>query len=311
MGSPEIAVPPLDALYNDSEFEIAAIISQPDKKKGRKQTLTSTAIKEYAIKKSIPVLTPTSIKNNKELEDLLIGLKPDLIVVTAYGKILPQSLLDIAKYGAINIHFSLLPIYRGASPVEEALINDDHETGITIIKMTEQLDAGDIIHIERVLIDKADTVKTLKEKLSQVAFLILPSVIKEYLKGNLTPIPQNEAKSTYTKKITKDMGLLDMHKVTAHEAYNLIRAYREWPTCYIQLPTKKLKIFDADYMDKNPINLESGQIAVVEKKKMAIGTRKGILYPKIVQLEGKKPMSIQDFLAGNLTLLKKELTNPT
>jgi methionyl-tRNA formyltransferase len=308
MGTPQAALPPLESLYNDEKFEILAVISQPDKKVGRKQKITGSPVKIWAQEHHLPVLTPPTLKNNVEFLNLLSNLNPDLLVVTAYGNILPKEILKVPKYGAVNVHFSLLPKYRGASPVEESIKNDDSETGVTIMQMDEKMDTGAIIHLERILIDEKDTTESLKDKLAKVAYIILPAVLKDYVKGILTPLPQNEAKATYTRKISKEMGLLDIHDLTAKQAYNRIRAYFPWPNCYLQLNTKKLKILSAMYDEK--IALEPGQIAIVNKKQLAIGTKKGTLYPIKVQLEGKKEMEIQDFLAGNLNLLKNELSNP-
>lgn len=309
MGTPEIAIPALQAIGDNEYFDLLAVITQPDKKVGRKQTMTPPPVKEWGLKHNIPVLQPPKLKNNHEFETVIKGLKPDLFVVTAFGQILPSNILAIPKLGSINIHFSILPKYRGASPVEEAILNGDPQTGITIQKMTEKLDAGPIIHLEKMIIDKRDTSETLKTKLGALSGIIIVPILMDYANGILIPIPQSEASATECHKIEKKDGIIDPYTMTAETICRKIRAYDPWPGCYLQLKNKKMKIMTAS-TDSSLANLQSGDFSITKDKQLILGTLQGALVITKVQMEGKKPMQIQNFLAGNLDLLKKELANP-
>jgi methionyl-tRNA formyltransferase len=309
VGTPEFALAPLISLITHENFEVQAVITQEDKRIGRKQILTPPPVKILAQKYSIPVLQPPDIKN-KEIYELLKELSPDFIVVSAYGQILSQSILDIPKYGCINTHASLLPYYRGASPIEEALLNGDKETGVTFMKMVKKMDSGPIIHIERVPIAPCDTAKTLREKLATVAGSLIHLVLADMLDGLLSPIPQDETKATYCHKIYKKDGLIDLKKETAEDIKNKIRAFTPWPSCFIDIKGKKLKLIEAEVYLESKAKPE--EVVWLKKDQIGIGTKKGLIIPKKVQLEGKNPLLVQDFLRGNKDLLlsKTRPTNP-
>ncbi len=309
MGTPEFAVPPLLALIGDPDFKVVAVVTQEDKKIGRKQILTAPPVKTAALKFDIPVLQPPSFKNNHEIVELLKGLNADFFVVAAYGQILPQAVLDIPLRGCINIHGSLLPKYRGASPVEESLLKGDSETGISFIKMTAKMDAGPVFIIHRLEIGKNDTSPVLREKLSGLAALQITFLLKDIVSGSIEPIEQDEKKATYCKKIVKENGIIDLDKFTSSEILNMIKAYDPWPGCFLVSPEKRLKILraDADNESKEALNTKSHQSVDLSGGKIGIGTKKGLLIPLEVQLEGKNPMKIQDFLLGNKTLLARLL----
>ncbi len=308
MGTPEITIPTLETLHASNDFEISAVVTQEDKRVGRKQELQAPPVKKWALEKGIPVLQPPVINNNKEFFEILKSISPDFIVVFAYGRILPKSILELPKFSCLNIHVSLLPKYRGASPIEESLLNGDKETGISIMKMVEKLDAGPLYLVKKVEINQSDDAQSLRSKISIVAGLSLPTILKEIMDGNLNPIPQNESKATYCRKITKDDGLIDLEKNSAEEIVNKIRAYNPWPNCYLFLEGKRLKLLQAKAeMKKNDI---PGKIIELDKNSIAIGTKKGLLIPHFVQLEGKPAMKIQDFLLGNRKLLKNSLVRP-
>ncbi|MFA5829093.1 MAG: methionyl-tRNA formyltransferase [Candidatus Gracilibacteria bacterium] len=308
MGTPEIAVPCLESLYNCDGFEISAVVTQEDKKVGRKQEIEAPPVKIWALKHNLPVLQPPIIKNNKEFLKVLKALNPDFIVVIAFGKILPEEVLNLPKYDSINIHVSLLPKYRGASPIEEALLNGDKETGISIMKMEEKLDTGPIYFVKKLQIEPEDNAETLRIKLSLLAGAAIPIILKEISEGNLKAIPQNESKATHCHKITKEDGLINLQSMGAEEIDNRIKAYTPWPACHLFIENKRFKILEAKIdLSKNE---ESGKVIDIDKNSIAIGTKKGLLIPLKVQLEGKPAMDIQDFLLGNRKLLKNSLVNP-
>lgn len=306
MGTPQVAVPALKSLHEDPRFNIIAVVTQPDKKVGRKQLLYPSAVKDWALKHDITVLQPPSLKENHEFTSLLEGLHPDLFVVTAYGQILPEEILQIPKFGSINIHFSLLPKYRGASPVESAILNGDPETGITYQLIVKKLDAGPIVHLEKMIIDNRDTTTELKEKLAKITGIVTAPTLADYVNGILKPIPQEEDKVTYCHKITKEDGLIDPFTMSAAEICRKVRAYDPWPGCFLNLNSKRLKILEASCSVNLP-PLESGVMGIFQKNHLAIGTPEGTFELIKVQLEGKKAMNIQDFLSGNLNVLKNEL----
>lgn len=304
MGTPEFALAPLASLINADFIDVQAVVTQEDKPVGRKQIIIPPPIKIMALQNGIPVLQPSKIRKNVEFEHALNQLEPDFLVVTAFGKILPQNILDIPKYGAINIHGSLLPKYRGASPVEESLLQGDTETGITFIKMNEKLDAGDVILAERVKILTEDTSETLRKKLSYLAAAQLPFVLKDIIDETVNPLPQNEEFSSYCRKIRKSDGEINLLESTAKEILNKIRAYSIWPKCHIIIDGKMLKILEAEIDEESQCN-PSESHTMPDKKSVGLCTKKGLLIPKKVQLEGKKAVDIQEFLKGNAELFKK------
>ncbi len=305
MGTPLFALPALEVLATDPDFEVQAAVTQEDKKTGRKQLLTFTPVKEAAMKLDIPVLQPPSLKKNADAIALLKGLKPDFVVTVAFGQILSGDVLEIPRYGCVNLHGSLLPKYRGASPVEEALLHGDAETGITFIKMDEKLDSGDILLVQRLHIEQGDNALTLRAKLSALGARLLPYLLKDIKDGLIRPIPQNPAKATYCRKIRKEDGLIDLSKLSAQEIINRIRAYTPWPGCYLIQNGKRLKILEAGYDETSAeaLNARPGQILIAAGK-LTLGTRKGLLIPHLVQIEGKKAMPVQDFLRGNANFFK-------
>ncbi len=236
------------------------------------------------------------------------SLKPDLLVVVAYGQILPEELLEMPGYGAVNVHASLLPKYRGASPIEAALLNGENETGVTIMKMSKELDAGDILDIAKLPIEEKDNAETLTAKLSLLGGKILPYVLKDLVEGGIHPIPQDHSKATFCHKITKEDGLIDLKNLTARQILNRLRAYTPWPSIYITIEGKRLKLLEMDIEEK--LALPAGTAREISKGSIAFGTKQGVIIPHKVQLEGKKIMTIQEFLLGNRSLLSKLLTNP-
>lgn len=308
MGTPGFAVPVLQALADDDRFDVVEVVTQEDKKVGRKQELTQPPVKAKALDLELPVLQPPKIRGNKEFLDLITNLKPDFIVVVAYGKLLPKELLEVPKYGCINIHGSLLPKYRGASPVEEAILHGDTETGISFIQMTEELDSGDILLIQRIKIDPTDNSPSLREKLSLLGALHLPFLLKDIVEGTIKHIPQDNTKATFCTKIKKEDGLIDLQKLTATEILNQLRAYTPWPSCFLVLGEKRIKIVAATN-DESSKEMEPGTYSELPKGEIGLGTKHGMLILKEIQMEGKKPMKIQDFMRGNADFFRKSLAS--
>jgi methionyl-tRNA formyltransferase len=310
MGTPPFALAPMQSLLNNNEMAILAVVTQSDKKAGRNQELTPPPVKIMATRNELPVLQPESLRNNPEFVQLLKNLKPDFIVVVAYGQILPEEILNIPKYGCINIHPSLLPKYRGATPIEEALLNGDKQTGVSFIKMSKGLDSGDILFSQRLNIDPSDDALTLRQKLSLFAAASLPYVLKDVIEGNITPIPQNNANATHCRKINKEDGLIDPSKMEAQEIINRLKAYTPWPSIFLIKDNKRLKVLEAETTPHPSKKTAPWQLQRLPDGKVAIGTKSGLLVLKKVQPEGKKPMPIQDFLNGNRDFFINEDASP-
>ncbi|MBI5152623.1 methionyl-tRNA formyltransferase [Candidatus Peregrinibacteria bacterium] len=300
--SGEFGIPILGSLASDPSFEILAVVTQPDKPAGRSQKITPTVIKIFAEGLGLSVISPDKIKGNKDFEDLLKKMSLDFIVAVSYGQIIPRNILDIPRITAINIHGSLLPRYRGASPIQTALLNGDKETGITIMEMNEKMDEGDVYLIKRVPIEDSDDFSSLMKKLSMLAGEIIPHALKDITDGNLKKIKQDDSRATYCAKIEKNMAKLDCKKLTAAEVHNHIRAFAFWPNCSV-LWNKKLIIIHKAKTAPNKEKTPSGSIIFPDKNTMAIACSSGLLIPEIVQLEGKKPIPIKEFINGYKTAL--------
>lgn len=290
-GTPEIAVESLKALQTNENIEILAVVSQADKPIGRKQILSPTAVKTAAIELNLKVLQP---ENPSELYEVLKDYNADFYVVFAYGMIMPKKILDLPKHGAINIHTSLLPKYRGASPIQQAILNEDEYSGVSIMRMDEKMDHGDIYLLKKVAISDNDDSESLSQKLSELSSAILGQALKDIEEKFLTPIPQNHSLATYCKKISKEDGEISFNK-TAKDIKNMIRAYTPWPGCHFKIQDKKIKILEANTTPEN--TLSPGEFKT-EENKLQIGTTNGTLEPTKLQLEGKNPSDIKSFLNG-------------
>ncbi len=296
LGTPEFALASLNSLSNDPNIDIVTVVTQPDKPVGRKQVLTPPPVKVLAEKIGLKVIQP---KNNEELYDNLANIKADFFIVIAFGMILPKKILDIPTYGSINVHASLLPKYRGASPIQQSILKGDDQTGISIMKMDEKLDHGPVYIVKRMPISPKDTSETLSTKLSFLGGEILPSVLHDIVEENLKEIPQNHKQASHCKKIKKEDGKIDWNK-SATEIMNMMRAFTPWPGIYTNFKNKKLKIIQAEKEDGN---LEIGEFKL-NGKKLMIGTGDGVITPSEVQIEGKKACKISDFINGNKNDLK-------
>ena len=301
MGTPDIAATILKSVL-ESKHEVLAVVTQPDKPKGRSQgKLAFPPVKEVALEHQIPVLQPQKVKEEAFLEEIRM-LNPDIILVAAYGKLLPKALLELPRFGCINVHASLLPKYRGASPIQWAVLNGEEKSGVTIMYMTEALDAGDIILTEEVELSKEETAGSLHDKLAQIGGPLLLSAMEAIETGKAERIPQNEEEATHVTMLDKAMGNLNFSK-SAIELERFVRGLNPWPTAYTKLHGKMLKIWKAEVaseltLSKEQRQQEFGTIVTVEKDMFGILTGEGILIVKELQLEGKKRMTVEEFLRG-------------
>ena len=289
-GTPEFAVPALKILSVDPFFNILGVVTQPDKP-GNRNKITPPPVKIAAEQMDLTIFQPKKL--DKEFLAKIEENKPDIIIVAAYGEIIPKKLLEIPKYGCINIHPSLLPKYRGASPLQEALLNGDEETGIAFIKLDEELDHGPVYLIKRVPIEKNDKLTTLSNKLAELSAGLLPFVLKDIKEEAITPIPQEDSKATFCRKIDKKDGEIDL-KRPVDEILNQIRALNPWPGTFLTLKDKNIKILEATTL---PANEE------INKKTIAFKTSTDLLIPTKLQVPGKNPMTASEFLNGYRDLL--------
>jgi methionyl-tRNA formyltransferase len=289
MGTPDYATTIFKELIN-SKYEIVGLFTQPDKPVGRKQILTAPHIKQYCIDENInfPIFQPLKLKNNDEAVKQIKELKPDFIIVAAYGQILPKEILDIAP--CINLHASLLPKYRGASPIQESLLNDDIYTGVTSMLMEEGLDSGDILGLQYLRITSTMEVSEAFEKLSLIAAKLTITTLDNF--ENIKPIKQNESQVSFCKKIKKEDGLVDF--IDAKKLYLKYKAYSYWPGIFLE---SELKIKDIELNEEKSIN-NQGQILEIKDDFIIIGCEKGSLKIRTLQAPSKKAMKAIDYIRG-------------
>ena len=303
MGTPDFAKESLEALYG-SGHEILAVVTNPDKPKGRGMKMIASPVKEFAIEKGIKVYQPEKVRKNEEFISEIKALKPDIICVVAYGKILPQEILDIPPKGSINVHGSLLPKYRGAAPIQWAVLNGDKKTVITTMYMGAGIDTGDMILKEEVEIGEDETTGELWERLSTIGAKLLVETLKQIEKGTAPRIKQGED-FTMAPMLNKEMAKIDWENKTAQEIKNLVRGLNPIMGAYAFLNGKKIKFWKVDVADSKqiyvvPTILKNGTIIVSDKRDgVFIKTKEGILKLIEVQGENAKRMSIQDYLRGN------------
>lgn len=303
MGTPDFAVGTLKALL-DSEYEVQAVFTQPDKPKGRGKAMQMTPVKEVAVEAGIPVYQPRRIREPENLE-ILKQYQPDVIVVVAFGQMIPKEILELPPYGCINVHASLLPAYRGAAPIQWAVIRGEKESGVTTMRMDEGLDSGDMILKETVQLEREETGGSLFEKLSATGAKLLIQTLHALEEGSAVCEKQPEESPTpYAAMLTKQMGRIDWKK-SASEIECLIRGLNPWPSAYTSYQGKTLKIWAAQVEeDKNASARENeespapGTVVEVTKKTLKIQTGDGILSVRELQLEGKKRMEVDAFLRG-------------
>lgn len=303
LGTPDFAVKPFENIIENG-YNVVAAVTNPDKPVGRKQTITACPVKETALRHGIPVYQYTKIRN-EGVEDLK-ALKPDLMVTCAFGQILSQEILDIPTIGTINIHASLLPKYRGSSPIQWAIINGEKVTGITIMFTDVGVDTGDIILQDELQIEDTDTAGTLFDKLSVLGSRSVIKALEAIETGTYTRTKQDETKATHTKFFNKESGLLDFNK-TADEIVNLVRGLNPWPVAYFMYKGEKIQVYSAENKNSD-YNAEPGTVVSADKKTgLIVNVNGGSVRLKILKKSGGKLMPDTDFLNGNRILPGEKL----
>ena len=298
MGSAELSCASLRALVDSAATEVLGIVTQPDRPKGRHLKPTPSPVKELALQRSLPILQPERARE-PGFAEALRGLEPELIVVAAYGQILPQEVLGLPRFGCVNVHTSLLPKYRGAAPIQWAILNGEATTGVTIMKMDAGLDTGDILAQTATPIDVEDTSETLHDRLAELGAELLMRTIPEYVSGDILPRPQPAEGASYAPKIKKQDGAIDWTR-PAHELRNRVRALVPWPGAFTHLSERGqnhlLKIWRAEELEEAG---PPGEILGVDRTGIAVGCGRGALRITGLQLEGGRRLRAQEFLAGH------------
>lgn len=294
MGTPEFAVQVLEAIVK-AGHEVVGVYTQPDKPKGRGKSMQYTPVKEKALEYSIPVFQPEQVRQPEVVEEMK-KLEPEVIVVVAFGQILPETILNLPPLGCINVHASLLPKYRGAAPIQRVIIDGEKESGVTTMYMAKGLDTGDMIEKMVVPIDPKETGGTYHDKLAAAGARLCLSTLQKLADGTAPRIPQDDELSCYAHMLNKSMGELDFQK-PAEELERLIRGLNPWPSAYTRLDGKTLKIYEADVIEEEG-TAEPGTVTAVDKKSFTVQCNPGALRITSLQLEGKKRMETAAFLLG-------------
>jgi methionyl-tRNA formyltransferase len=288
-GTPEFAVPSLRAVV-DAGHEVALVLTQPDRPAGRKMELQVPAVKQAALSLGLPVEQPEKIKANLELRARLEAIEPDAIVVVAYGRIIPQWMLDLPRFGNINVHGSLLPKYRGAAPIQWAVANGETETGVTTMRLDAGLDTGDVLLMDRISIGPDTTSAELYPQLAQRGAALLVKTLSGLAEGTIIPQPQDHAAATLAPILTRDDGRLRLDMQTAQEAYDRWRGFSPWPGCWAHFRSKRFIIYGLKLI-KDAVDVVSGELAFVDGRLMAGAADGTALELEEVQMEGKPRMS--------------------
>ena len=294
MGTPDFAVGTLEAIIKEG-YEVAGVVTQPDKPKGRGKNMQFTPVKEVAVAKNIPVYQPIRVKEPEFIEELQ-KLNPEVIVVVAFGQILPKAILDMPQYGCVNVHASLLPRYRGAAPIQWAVIDGEKESGVTTMLMEEGLDTGDMLKKTVVPLEEDETGGSLHDKLAAAGADLLIETLKELEAGTSVRTKQDDTLSNYAKMLDKQLGHIDFTK-PAEEIERLIRGLNPWPSAFTGIDGKTLKIWSATVVNQEAEG-KYGEIVEVTQDSILVKTGKGLLELDEVQLEGKKRMETDAFLRG-------------
>ena len=292
MGTPDFAATVLEGLLDDANYDVLAVVTQPDRALGRKKEIKMTPVKEIALAHNLPVYQPEKMSGSDEMAELMT-LGADGIVTAAFGQFLPTKLLDSVDF-AVNVHASLLPKYRGGAPIHYAIINGDKEAGVTIMEMVKKMDAGDMIAKASTPITDEDNVGTMFEKLAVIGRDLLLKTLPDYISGNIKPELQDESKATFSPNITSEEERIDWNK-SAREVFNHIRGLYPWPVAHTLLDGKRFKIYEASLAEGQG---QPGQIIEKGKKTLVVATGDGAISLKTVQPAGKPRMSVVDFLNG-------------
>ncbi|MCY7179624.1 methionyl-tRNA formyltransferase [Streptococcus gallolyticus subsp. gallolyticus] len=292
MGTPDFSAAVLKGLLDDSNYDVLAVVTQPDRAVGRKKEIKMTPVKEVALAHNLPVYQPEKMSGSEEMAELMT-LGADGIVTAAFGQFLPTKLLDSVDF-AVNVHASLLPKYRGGAPIHYAIINGEEEAGVTIMEMVKKMDAGDMIAKASTPITDDDNVGTMFEKLAVIGRDLLLKTLPDYIAGNIKPEPQDESKATFSPNITPEQERIDWNK-SARDVFNHIRGLYPWPVAHTLLDGKRFKIYEATLAEGHG---KPGEIIEKGKKSLVVATGDGAISLKTVQPAGKPRMSIVDFLNG-------------
>jgi methionyl-tRNA formyltransferase len=298
MGTAKLSCASLQALLASPDFNVAAVVTQPDKPKGRDLKLQPSPVKQLGVERGLPLLQPARARNEEFVQELR-ALEPDLIVVAAYGQILPASILEVPRFGCLNVHTSLLPKYRGAAPIQWAILNDDSETGVTIMKMDAGMDTGPILSEERTPITAADTAETLHDRLAELGARLLVGTIPDYVAGRVQPRPQPTEGVSYAPKIKKEDGHLDWNQ-PARSLWNRVRGLTPWPGAFTFLPggarPALLKVWQVEPVAARGT---AGQILQADKAGLVVACGHDALRLQALQLEGGRRLTFTEFLTGH------------
>jgi methionyl-tRNA formyltransferase len=298
MGAPELSCASLQGLVSSPDFQVVGVVTQPDRPKGRDLKLQPTPVKELALKENLPVLQPEKARNEAFIGELG-AWAPDLIAVAAYGQILPKSILDLPRFGCLNVHTSLLPKYRGPAPIQWAILNGDAETGVTIMKIAPALDTGDMLAQESTPIRPDDNSATLHDRLAKIGADLLVRSIPDYTAGKVVPRPQPGEGASYAPKISKQDGRIDWQQ-PARVIWNRVRGLVPWPGAYTHLPASPqahtLKIWQAEV---TPSRGAPGEVLQADKHGLVVGCGEEALRILVLQREGGRRLKAHEFLAGH------------
>lgn len=306
-GTPEFAVPYLEGLLADPDFLVLGAITQADKPSGRNQELSAPPIKLSAEKNDLRIWQPEKLRQNENIVSELKKAEPDLLIVVAYGQIIPQDILDLFPKGAINVHPSLLPKYRGASPIQSAILNGEKETGISIMLMDTKMDHGPILAQEKFALTGEETNASLHLRLAESGVRLLIETIKCFVEGRIEPVPQNNDEATFCATIAKEDGRINWNK-SAQEIKRKIYAFYPWPATCTTLDGQRMKIFPPVVLNNSDINHgeESiGKLQIIDGE-LSVKCGYGELVLKKIQLEGKKEIPVEDFIRGHNNIEKKK-----
>lgn len=297
LATPEIAVNSLNELAKDKDIDIQAVITMPDRPAGRGCNLKEPPVKICAKENNLKIYQTSSVSKDEEMMKMLKDLQPDFCVTFAFGQLLSQEFLDIPKFCTINLHASLLPKYRGANPIQQAVINGDTETGITTMKTVKKMDAGDICLTEKIKIGENTTVPDLVQEISKKAPALIIRTLKEIYDGKLQSIPQNEDEVTFAPKFTKEDGLIDFN-LTAKEFHNKVRGLQPWPIAYISQNGKNVQILETQLSNIDCEKSQQGEILNISKDGLLVKCQDSAILIKSVKPESKSKISACDFANG-------------
>ena len=295
MGTPDFSVPSLKALTES--HQVVAVFTQPDRPKGRGKKLSMSPVKELALQQNIPVHQPEKLKNNTEVIEMIKAYQPDIIIVVAFGQLLPKEILQLPRYGCVNLHASLLPKYRGAAPINWSIINGEKEAGNTTMLMAEGLDTGDMLLKDSIKLDEQITAGELHDILATRGAKLLIDTLEGLEANIIVPIPQNDSLSTYASMLSKEMAVIDWNK-SAEEIHNFIRGLNPWPVAYSYYENQMLKIYESEVTSQKSAE-KPGTVIEVSKSGIKVSCGMGVILIKKIQLPNSKPMYVKDYINGN------------